>query len=146
MKKETKNKLDNVLKGLILSKEQKQQLIDVFEDVSESGNGGGITEDSIGILYIEPKSETKVLIGNPQFEEAFEADIEINEALEMLIITIHNENLYNYLSDKYNITIIQNSGSVTNSYSNFNIMSSTENAYGTISYASLFITLNVHKY
>lgn len=39
MKEQTLNKLNNVLKGLILSKEQKQQLVEVFDEVSSSGGG-----------------------------------------------------------------------------------------------------------
>lgn len=45
MKQETRTKLNNVLKGLILSKEQKAELIEVFEEV------GGGNKNNIYYLY-----------------------------------------------------------------------------------------------
>lgn len=45
MKQETRNKLNNVLKGLILSKEQKAELVEVFEEV------GGGNKNNIYYLY-----------------------------------------------------------------------------------------------
>lgn len=42
MKTKTLNKLNNVLKGLELSKEQKQMLVEVFDEIgSDSATGGG---------------------------------------------------------------------------------------------------------
>lgn len=49
MKEQTLNKLNNVLKGLVLSKEQKQQLVEVFDEVSSSGGGSGIKQTSVDI-------------------------------------------------------------------------------------------------
>lgn len=112
---------------------------------NNSGNGGGlINEDSIGILYFTMVSDNKAVIGVPQLEEEFEADVVINEVLGMPTLTIHNENLHNYLSDKYNITMVQ-PGETTTSYSNFNIVRSVENSYSTISYISLSLILTVFK-
>lgn len=55
MKTKTFNKLNNVLKGLELSKEQKQMLVEVFDEIGN--NSGDASGGSSNVLYIDSISE-----------------------------------------------------------------------------------------
>lgn len=55
MDNKLRNKLNNVLKGLILSKEQKKELVEVFEEISTSTSGNNGNDL---IIYLDTNNGT----------------------------------------------------------------------------------------
>lgn len=88
MKTKTLNKLNNVLKGLELSKEQKQMLVEVFDEIgSDSATGGGSE-----FKYVDINPDTGIVTFNGV---QYECDIRIDGDD---YITIKNTKLFNDLA------------------------------------------------
>lgn len=101
MKTKTLNKLNNVLKGLELSKEQKQMLVEVFDEIGN--NSGDASGGSSNVLYIDLVQEYE----QPMILKVGDIEITDNEMTEepygdtAIFKYIINEKLYYTLLDYY---------------------------------------------
>ena len=103
MNKSTLAKLNNVLKGLELSKEQKQMLVEVFDEIGSNSNGGsGSGGGESGTIYVNMITyyEQEPIIKIDDYEIAMSECTIIQES-NSTVIKIYNTELYNRLRCAY---------------------------------------------
>ena len=105
MKTKTLNKLNNVLKGLELSKEQKQMLVEVFDEIgSDSATGGGSE-----FKYVDINPDTGIVTFNGV---QYQCDI-VDKSPTFEII---NEQLYNELNKDIKPIILTGGNTTENAF------------------------------
>jgi hypothetical protein len=98
MKTKTLNKLNNVLKGLELSKEQKQILVEVFDEISS--NSGGGQSNTVYVNMISEYEKPPILkIGDFEISIS-DANYETDEE-GYTTLKLYNKRLYKYLKEAY---------------------------------------------